>query len=84
MNPARVKHPQELATYRWSSPGAYLGRNGAVAVDTALVLNQLGNSASQAYRAYRKFIDDAPFNFIGQAFVGAMHIGEFRIAAVLR
>ena len=27
---------------------------------------------------------DAPFNFIGQVFVGAMHIGEFRIAAVLR
>ena len=29
-----------------------------MAVDTALVLGQLGNSASQALRAYRKFIED--------------------------
>jgi len=58
LNPARLKNPEELATYRWSSHGAYLGRKGSVAIDTTLVLNQLGNSASQAYKAYRKFIDD--------------------------
>src|SRR6202008_464655 len=27
---------------------------------------------------------DARFDLIGQAFIGAMHVGEFRIAAVLR
>jgi putative transposase len=58
LNPTRLKHPEELATYRWSSHGAYLGRKGPVVIDTTLVLNQLGNSASQAYTAYRKFIDD--------------------------
>ena len=26
---------------------------------------------------------DAPFNVLGQVFVGAVHVGEFRIAAVL-
>jgi REP element-mobilizing transposase RayT len=58
LNPARLKNPEELATYRWSSHGAYLGKKGPVAIDTTLVLNQLGNSASQAHNAYRKFIDD--------------------------
>lgn len=58
LNPARLKSPKELTTYRWSSHGSYLGKKGAVAVDTTLVLNQLGNSASQASKAYRKFIDD--------------------------
>jgi putative transposase len=58
LNPARLKHPEELATYRWSSHGAYLGRKGSVVIDTTLVLNQLRNSTSQAYKAYRKFIDE--------------------------
>ena len=58
LNPVRLKKPQDLATFRWSSHSAYLGRNGPVAVDTALVMNQLDNSASQARRSYRKFIDD--------------------------
>src|SRR5213593_2486367 len=58
LNPARLKHPEELARYRWSSHGAYLGRKGSVVIDTTLVLNQLGNSTSQAYKAYRKFIDE--------------------------
>ena len=58
LNPARVKNPKELSTYRWSSHGAYLGKKGSVAIDTALVLDQLGNSARQAYKAYQKFIDD--------------------------
>lgn len=78
LNPVRLKHPQELDTYRWSSHGAYLGRNGPVVVDTALVLNQLGNSAGQAYRAYRKFIDegrglghdDRYYEVVDQRFLG--------------
>src|SRR5437879_2707797 len=58
LNPARLKNPEELATYRWSSHHGYLGENGPVAVDTDLVLGQLGNSASQARKVYRKFIED--------------------------
>jgi REP element-mobilizing transposase RayT len=58
LNPARLKKPQDLADYRWSSHHAYLGMKGPIAVDTALVLGQLGNSVSQASKAYRKFIDE--------------------------
>ena len=58
LNPARLKNPQRLAGYRWSSHWAYLGQKGPVAVDTALVLGQLGNSPAQACKAYRKFIED--------------------------
>jgi REP element-mobilizing transposase RayT len=58
LNPARLKNPEELTTYRWSSHHAYLGRKGLVAVDTDLILSQLGNSPAQASKAYRKFIED--------------------------
>ena len=58
LNPARLKNPEELATYRWSSHHGYLGGTGPVTVDTDLVLRQLGNSAAQARKVYRKFIED--------------------------
>jgi hypothetical protein len=58
LNPARLKNPEDLAGYRWSSHHMYLGGTAPVAVDTALVLAQLGNSVAQARRAYRKFIED--------------------------
>ncbi len=58
LNPARLKQPADLARYPWSSHHAYLGKKGPVAVDTTLVLSQLGNSASRASKAYRKFIDE--------------------------
>lgn len=58
LNPARLKHPEEVATYRWSSHPTYLGRKGPVAVDTDLILGQLGNGPAQASKAYRKFIED--------------------------
>ena len=58
LNPARLKNPEELATYRWSNHRAYLGSEGPVAVETKLVLSQLGISAKQSSKAYRKFIDD--------------------------
>ncbi len=78
LNPARLKHPEELATFRWNSHGTYLGKKGPVAVDTTLVLNQLGNSASQAYKAYQRFIeggrglghDDRYYQAIDQRFLG--------------
>jgi len=58
LNPTRLKNPKELSGYHWSSHHQYLGEKGPVAVDTALVLGQLGNSPAQAYKAYRKFIED--------------------------
>ena len=58
LNPARMKNPEDLASYRWSSHHTYLGRASPVAVDTTLILEQLGNTAGHAVRAYRKFIDD--------------------------
>jgi len=58
LNPARLKNPEKLSEYQWSSHYAYLGKKGPVAVDTALVLGQLGNSPAQACKAYRKFIKD--------------------------
>lgn len=58
LNPARLKNPEGLAAYQWSSHHAYLGRKGAVVVETDLVLRQLGNTVAQASKAYRKFIED--------------------------
>ena len=58
LNPARLKNPQPIATYRWSSHPAYLGAKGPVGVESDLVLAQLGNTKGQALEAYRKFIED--------------------------
>ena len=58
LNPARMKKPEKLVSYRWSSHHAYTGNPGPVAVDTALVLEQFGSTAGQARKAYRKFIED--------------------------
>lgn len=58
LNPARLKKPEELGSYRWSSHGAYIGKKGPVAIDTALVLSQLGSSASHAQKGYRNFINE--------------------------
>ncbi|MGH7826698.1 MAG: transposase [Candidatus Binatia bacterium] len=58
LNPVRLKDPEDVARYRWSSHHVYLGRGGPVAVDTALVLEQLGKTPTQAASAYRRFIAD--------------------------
>jgi len=58
LNPARLKNPQEIATYRWSSHRAYLGTKGPVGVETDLVLAQLGDTRGQALKAYRQLIED--------------------------
>jgi putative transposase len=58
LNPARMKNPEELATFSWSSHQAYLGKKGPVSVETALILGQLGSTAAQAPKAYRRFIDE--------------------------
>jgi REP element-mobilizing transposase RayT len=78
LNPARVKNPQELCTFQWSSHHAYLGRKGSIAVNTASVLEQLGNTAAEAAKAYRRFIadgqnrghDERYYQVIDQRFLG--------------
>jgi len=56
LNPVRMKNPEDLVSYRWSSHHAYTGNPGQVTVDTALVLEQFGSTAGQGRKAYRKFI----------------------------
>jgi hypothetical protein len=57
LNPARLRQPQNFRKYRWSSHRAYLGKKTPAAVETALVLRQLGNGPAQARRAYLAFIE---------------------------
>jgi REP element-mobilizing transposase RayT len=58
LNPARLKNPVDPGRYRWSSHGAYGGREQSVEVETGLVLKQLGSRPSEAQKAYRRFIED--------------------------
>jgi REP element-mobilizing transposase RayT len=53
LNPTRLNKPEKLATYRWSSHSAYLGKTGPVAIDTGLILRQLGS-----LEGYRDFIKE--------------------------
>ena len=78
LNPARLKTPENLATYRWSSHHAYLGKKGPVAIDTALVLEHFGNGPAQAAKAYARFIaegqklghDETYYQTVDQRFLG--------------
>jgi putative transposase len=78
LNPARLKSSEDVATYRWSSHHAYLGRNGPIAVDTTLVLEQLSNRPAEAVRTYRRFIadgqklghDETYYQTVDQRFLG--------------
>jgi REP element-mobilizing transposase RayT len=58
LNPARVKHPQDPWKYRWSSHRCYLGGGSPVGLEAAFVLGQFGPSATQARRAYMKFMEE--------------------------
>jgi REP element-mobilizing transposase RayT len=56
LNPARMRHPVDPWRYRWSSHGAYLGKDNPVKVETSLVLGQLGKVVGKARRAYLRFM----------------------------
>jgi hypothetical protein len=56
LNPARLRHPLDPWRYRWSSHGAYLGRDSLVKVESSLVLGQLGRVMGRARRAYLRFM----------------------------
>src|SRR6266545_5978337 len=50
LNPARMKHPQNPWTYRWSSHRAYVGEHAPITIQTTSVLKQFGSNASVARR----------------------------------
>ena len=56
LNPVRMRNPIRVEKYRWSSHREYLGKSGAVAVETSTVLGQFGKSLSQARQGYIQFI----------------------------
>jgi REP-associated tyrosine transposase len=56
LNPQRMRSPIDAGNYRWSSHGAYLGRDSLVKVETATVLGEFARSLGKARLAYLKFI----------------------------
>ena len=56
LNPGRLRAPMDPWRYRWSSHGAYLGKNGWVKIETSVVLGELANTVGQARRAYLRFM----------------------------
>lgn len=57
LNPVRVKAVKDPREYRWSSYGAYLGRErGHDWVDSTEVLKQFGHTVAEARRLYRRFV----------------------------
>jgi REP-associated tyrosine transposase len=58
LNPGRIRSPADPWRYRWSSHGAYLGKPGAVKVETSAVLGEFAKSLGQARRAYLGFMAD--------------------------
>jgi putative transposase len=56
LNRQRMRSPIDAGNYRWSSHGAYLGRDSLVKVETATVLGEFARSLGKARLAYLKFI----------------------------
>ena len=56
LNPARLRHPLDPWRYRWSSHGAYVGKDSPVKVETSVVLGQLGTVVANARRGYLRFM----------------------------
>ena len=68
LNPARMKHPQNPWTYRWSSHRAYVGEHAPITIQTTSVLKQFGSNASVARREYLGFMKEG---------VGQGHLDRF-------
>lgn len=56
LNPQRMRSPMDAGNYRWSSHGAYLGKDNLVRVETAAVLGEFAKSVGKARRGYLKFM----------------------------
>ena len=62
LNPERMRSPMQAATYRWSSHGAYLGKDNLVRIDTAPVLGEFAKSLRNARRGYLRFMAEGKAN----------------------
>ena len=56
LNPQRMRSPMQAATYRWSSHGAYLGKDSLVRIETAPVLGEFAKSLGKARMGYLRFM----------------------------
>jgi putative transposase len=62
LNPQRMRSPIQAATYRWSSHGAYLGKNNLVRIETAPVLGEFAKSLGKARLGYLRFMAEGKAN----------------------
>ncbi|MGH7930930.1 MAG: hypothetical protein ACREQV_24425 [Candidatus Binatia bacterium] len=58
LNPQRMRLPMQAATYRWSSHGAYMGKDNPVKIETAPVLGEFAKTVGKARVEYLKFMAD--------------------------
>ena len=56
LNPQRMRSPMQAVTYRWSSHGAYLGKDNLVRIETAPVLGEFAKSLGKARLGYLRFM----------------------------
>src|SRR5919109_5372563 len=56
LNPGRMRAPMDPWRYRWSSHGAYLGKDNLVGIETAPVLGEFAKSVGKGRLGYRKFL----------------------------
>jgi REP element-mobilizing transposase RayT len=56
LNPQRMRSPMDARNYRWSSHGAYLGKDNLVRIETARVLGEFAKSVGKARLGYLKFM----------------------------
>jgi REP-associated tyrosine transposase len=62
LNPERMRSPIQAATYRWSSHGAYLGKNNLVRIETGRVLGEFAKSIGKARLGYLRFMAEGKAN----------------------
>src|ERR1043166_225719 len=58
LNPQRMRSPMQAATYRWSSHGAYLGKDNLVKIETAPVLGEFAKALGRARMGYLGFMSE--------------------------
>ena len=62
LNPQRMRYPVQAATYRWSSHGAYMGKDNLVRIESAPVLGEFAKSLGKARLGYLRFMEDGKAN----------------------
>jgi hypothetical protein len=62
LNPERMRAPMQAATYRWSSHGAYMGKDSLVRIETGPVLGEFAKSLGKARLGYLRFMAEGKAN----------------------